>query len=73
MSIRPSPSSSSHVICQLRNDWIVVVDFLSGAVLKLHTFLKGESPRSSSLLYSTRTDSSVIRFDSHRHVFCSAK
>lgn len=45
MAIRSSPSSPTHVICQLRNDWIVVLDFLAGVMLKLHTFLKGECAR----------------------------
>ncbi|TYZ56939.1 hypothetical protein PybrP1_003192 [[Pythium] brassicae (nom. inval.)] len=44
MSIRSPPSSSTHVICQLRNDWIVVLDFLAGVVLKLHT--RGSLPMS---------------------------
>lgn len=42
MSIRSAPSSPTQVICQLRNDWVVVVDFLHGVVVKLHTFIKGE-------------------------------
>uniref|UniRef100_K3WMK9 Uncharacterized protein n=1 Tax=Globisporangium ultimum (strain ATCC 200006 / CBS 805.95 / DAOM BR144) TaxID=431595 RepID=K3WMK9_GLOUD len=40
MSIRASPSSPTQVICQLRNDWVVVVDFLHGFITKLHTFIK---------------------------------
>jgi hypothetical protein len=44
VSLKIPPESSHQVICQLRNDWIVAVDFLRSKALKLHTFLKRNTP-----------------------------
>lgn len=41
ISIQLAPYAETQVLCQLRNDWVVVVDFLDGRILKLHTFIKG--------------------------------
>ncbi|KAL3667037.1 hypothetical protein V7S43_007980 [Phytophthora oleae] len=41
MSMHPVPHSETQVLCQLRNDWVVVIDYLSGSVTKLHTFIRG--------------------------------
>lgn len=41
MSIQIAPFTETQVLCQLRNDWVVVVDFLDGRIIKLHTFIKG--------------------------------
>lgn len=41
MAMRLVPQSDTHVLCQLRNDWVVVVDYLCGSIVKLHTFIRG--------------------------------
>ncbi|KAK1946048.1 hypothetical protein P3T76_003096 [Phytophthora citrophthora] len=41
MSMHLVPHSETQVLCQLRNDWVVVIDYLSGSVTKLHTFIRG--------------------------------
>ncbi|CAH0481833.1 unnamed protein product [Peronospora belbahrii] len=41
MSLHLVPESETYVLCQLRNDWVVVIDYLLGSVVKLHTFLRG--------------------------------
>ncbi|KAG7395891.1 hypothetical protein PHYBOEH_003055 [Phytophthora boehmeriae] len=41
MSICLAPHSETQVLCQLRNDWVVVLDYLQGTVVKLHTFVRG--------------------------------
>ncbi|ETO80309.1 hypothetical protein F444_05175 [Phytophthora nicotianae P1976] len=45
MSMRLMPQSETQVLCQLRNDWVVVIDYLYGSVVKLHTFIRGLTPR----------------------------
>ncbi|DBA02430.1 TPA: hypothetical protein N0F65_008644 [Lagenidium giganteum] len=39
VSLTLSPFSKSEVICQFRNAWIVLIDFTTGKVSKLHTFV----------------------------------
>ncbi|KAG2828767.1 hypothetical protein PC118_g7627 [Phytophthora cactorum] len=45
MSMRLVPQSETQVLCQLRNDWVVIIDYLYGSVVKLHTFIRGLMPR----------------------------
>ncbi|KAG3246034.1 hypothetical protein PI124_g9228 [Phytophthora idaei] len=45
MSMRLVPQSETQVLCQLRNDWVVIIDYLYGTVVKLHTFIRGLMPR----------------------------
>ncbi|KAG1688623.1 hypothetical protein DVH05_003548 [Phytophthora capsici] len=45
ISMHLAPHSETQVLCQLRNDWVVVIDYLTGSVAKLHTFVRG-LPRS---------------------------
>ncbi|KAG7382361.1 hypothetical protein PHYPSEUDO_004986 [Phytophthora pseudosyringae] len=45
MSMRLVPQTETQVLCQLRNDWVVVIDYLQGSVVKLHTFVRGLTPR----------------------------
>ncbi|KAF4037614.1 hypothetical protein GN244_ATG10349 [Phytophthora infestans] len=45
MSMRLMPQSETQVLCQLRNDWVVAIDYLCGSVVKLHTFKRGLMPR----------------------------
>lgn len=48
MSMQIAPFTETQMLCQLRNDWVVVVDFLDARVIKLHTFIKGGKLQSSS-------------------------
>eukprot|EP00644_Phytophthora_capsici_P009750 jgi/Phyca11/118145/e_gw1.35.91.1 len=41
ISMHLAPHSETQVLCQLRNDWVVVIDYLTGSVSKLHTFVRG--------------------------------
>jgi hypothetical protein len=43
--MRLAPHSETQVLCQLRNDWVVVIDYISGSVVKLHTFIRGAHSR----------------------------
>ncbi|CAI5730943.1 unnamed protein product [Peronospora destructor] len=45
MSLRLIPESETRVLCQLRNDWVVVIDYLLGTVMKLNTFRRDLLPR----------------------------
>uniref|UniRef100_A0AAV1UGN3 Uncharacterized protein n=1 Tax=Peronospora matthiolae TaxID=2874970 RepID=A0AAV1UGN3_9STRA len=45
MSLHLMPNSKTQVLCQMRNDWVIVIDYLLGSVIKLHTFLRGTIPR----------------------------
>ncbi|CAH0487070.1 unnamed protein product [Peronospora farinosa] len=45
MSLCLIPESETQVLCQLRNDWVVVIDYLRGTVMKLHTFVREVLPR----------------------------
>ncbi|OQR83891.1 hypothetical protein ACHHYP_14132 [Achlya hypogyna] len=40
VSMQLSPQTNSAMLCQLHNDWIVVVDVLEGRVRKVHTVLR---------------------------------
>ena len=40
-SLHLMPNSKTQVLCQMRNNWVVVIDYLLGSVIKLHTFLRG--------------------------------
>ncbi|CAI5743001.1 unnamed protein product [Hyaloperonospora brassicae] len=45
MALHLMPNSKTQVLCQMRNDWVIVIDYLLGSVIKLHTFLRGVTPR----------------------------
>ncbi|KAE9197753.1 hypothetical protein PF004_g19739 [Phytophthora fragariae] len=47
-SMRLMPHAETQVLCQLRNDWVVVIDYLVGSVVKLHTFIRGLKLREKS-------------------------
>ncbi|EQC35869.1 hypothetical protein SDRG_06619 [Saprolegnia diclina VS20] len=40
VSMQRVPHTSATVVCQLHNDWVVVLDALEGRILKLHTVLR---------------------------------
>ncbi|TMW62654.1 hypothetical protein Poli38472_005272 [Pythium oligandrum] len=43
ISVLVDPTSPNHIICQIRNQWAVVLDFHTGAIVKLHTPVKRTS------------------------------
>ncbi|TDH66828.1 hypothetical protein CCR75_003107 [Bremia lactucae] len=45
ISMRLVPESEAHVLCQLRNDWVVVLDYLNGSIFKLYTLNRKVVPR----------------------------
>ncbi|ETV80793.1 hypothetical protein H257_06269, partial [Aphanomyces astaci] len=42
VSVQLVPHTTATVVCQLLNDWVVVVDVLRPQVLQLHTVLRGD-------------------------------
>ncbi|EEY61848.1 uncharacterized protein PITG_13801 [Phytophthora infestans T30-4] len=60
MSMRLMPQSETQVLCQLRNDWVVAIDYLCGSVVKLHTF-KRATPHPSPSVLSTTSETEYQR------------
>ncbi|KAL7686176.1 putative WD40/YVTN repeat-like-containing domain superfamily [Plasmopara halstedii] len=57
MSMRLVPQSETQVLCQLRNDWVVVIDYLCGFIVKLHTSIRG---RTFKKVLTTRSSPSML-------------
>uniref|UniRef100_H3HBX0 Uncharacterized protein n=1 Tax=Phytophthora ramorum TaxID=164328 RepID=H3HBX0_PHYRM len=60
------PHSETQVLCQLRNDWVVVIDYLVGSVVKLHTSIRGLPKQKSKSDASPSVLSAAAEMDSQR-------
>ncbi|KAH7484731.1 hypothetical protein KRP22_005898 [Phytophthora ramorum] len=66
ISIHLVPHSETQVLCQLRNDWVVVIDYLVGSVVKLHTSIRGLPKQKSKSDASPSVLSAAAEMDSQR-------
>ncbi|CAH0516929.1 unnamed protein product [Peronospora belbahrii] len=71
MSLHLVPESETYVLCQLRNDWVVVIDYLLGSVVKLHTFLRGSMPRDKSKSDASPSVLSMVSESEYQRDFVS--